>query len=409
MQKFICFILLFNSLVCHTQIVNYVNNPSFEIDILSYPSAGLFNGAKFWGGIDSTSCASYYLMGTPPIGTVPYGNFGFQFPRSGNNFLESSFYCNTCPRWYPRNRLKNNLIAGKLYCAKYHIVNTNFNRIAIDSYGIYFGDSSLDTITKCSIPLTYLNPQVVNQNGIITDTLNWIPISGTFVASGNEKYMVIGNFKSNAATNTLLLNPTLTVMGNDIYIDDVSLIEMELPAFAGRDTAIAPGDSIFLGREPDVGIDEACMWYKLPTIITPTTPALDTIAGFWIKPVSNSTFVVRQQLWCSGVKWDTVVIHLNPVGFEKLKLISDELKLFPIPTQDELQLSIYNVEYFKEFQTISIHNNLGVLIREEEINSNKIENKTITIKTDDLPSGVYSLQLKTHSNETISKRFVITR
>jgi hypothetical protein len=388
--------------LCSAQVINYVNNPTFELTEPTV-SSNPFDAAKYWGATDSTKCTAYYVMGKPPVGNAPYNPTGFQYPRSGISFILSQFYCNVCQRQNPRNRLKQTLKPNAEYCAKYYVVNTNNNRVAINAYGMYFGDSSIDTITKCMGPLTYLTPQIENQNGIITDTLNWIPIRGTFVATGTEKYMVLGNFRSNATTNTLLINSPLTIMGNDVYIDDVSLIELNLPAFAGRDTSVVPGDSIFIGRAPDIGIDEACMWYKWPNM----SIAIDTVAGFWIKPVSSCTYVVRQQLWCTNSpKWDTVVIYMNPVGIEKLQLIYDAFKLFPIPAKDELQMSIQNTDLLKDFQSIFIFNNLGLLIREEEL---KFENGFLKIKTEDLPNGVYSLQLKSISNETVSKRFVISR
>jgi len=392
------------------EIVNYVNNPSFEVLLSSYTMTAT-DAATSWTTLDSNGNSSYVVR-SKFLFTVPMGFGGFQTPNTGNNFIITQFYCDpsTCfdsQRWYPRNRLKKNLKPSTIYCAKYHIVNTNNCVVAIDNYGMYLGDNSLDTIKYCAIPITYLTPQVQNQNGIITDTLNWVPITGTFVANGTEKYLVLGNFKSNSATSTLIINPTfLPSLGTDVLIDDVSLIELELPAFAGRDTSIIPGDSIFVGREPDIGIDEACMWYKLPTVITPTTPALDTVAGFWIKPVTSCTYIVRQQLWCGGVKWDTVVIHMNPVGIEKLKIINEELKLFPIPAKDEIHLIIFNTELLKNFNLLSIYNNLGLLIRVEEI---RFENSSLKIGTEDLPNGVYSLHLKSSTNETVSKRFAISR
>ena len=398
-KNLIVLTLIFSWMRIHSQeVINYVNNPGFETAL---PSA-TFNpvdAAKFWSSIDSTSNASYYLIGIE-LGSAPYCSFGFQFPRNGNSFIISSFYCTSCPRWYPRNRLKRQLKPNTTYCAKYFVVNTNNNRIAIDSYGVYFGNSSIDTVTQASIPLTYLNPQIENTNGVITDTLNWIPITGTFVATGTEKYMILGNFKSNASTNTLLINtPTLITMTNDIYIDDVSLIELNLPAFAGRDTSVVPGDSIFLGRQPDIGIDEACMWYKLPTVITPTTPAIDTIAGFWIKPVTSCTYIVRQEI-CGLVKWDTVRVDMNPVGLEKLKMIKEELKIYPVPADDYMELRIANEEWLKEFTSLTIYNHLGVVIREEEI---RFGNKNTKIEVVNLPAGVYSLHLKSNRSGTVSK------
>src|SRR5690606_40769166 len=50
----------------------------------------------------------------------------------------------------------------------------------------------------------------------------------------------------------------------DVLIDDVSCIEVNLPAYAGRDTTILIGDSVYIGREKDFAIDTGCVWYKLP-------------------------------------------------------------------------------------------------------------------------------------------------
>lgn len=198
------------------------------------------DAAVNWCPLDSVNNTSLVLR-AKALGTVPFGFGGYQYPKSGNNFIVTSFFCasSTCPsstRWYPRNRLKQNLEPNKVYCAKYHVVNTNNCVVAIDSYGLYAGGYMLDTIKYCSIPITYLNPQIQYQNGIITDTLNWVPITGTFVAAGSEKYIVLGNFKSNAFTQTVIINPTyLPALGSDILIDDVSLIERDLPAYAGPD------------------------------------------------------------------------------------------------------------------------------------------------------------------------------
>src|SRR5690606_19202302 len=137
--------------------------------------------------------------------------------------------------------------------------------------------------------------------------------TGTFVAQGNEKYALLGNFLAdNAVTTTSIGGPFYPSKWTDVCIDDVSCIELNLPAFAGPDTTFIPGDSLFLGREPDVGIDEACIWYKMPG----TTP-IDTVAGFWIKPTEACTYVVRQEI-CGLVKWDTVRITLNTVGIKSL-------------------------------------------------------------------------------------------
>jgi hypothetical protein len=409
-SKFILFLLILSYFKLSCQITNYVSNGSFEecVNCDSLPYIGL---PKYWTSIDSVKYSYMYCGTNPPISNLPYFGNGYQFPRSGDFAIVSSVYCqtNNCTytqsRGYPRNRLKGKLILNEVYCVKYYVNNRNTNTVAIDAFGAYFGNEDIDTIKYCSLPLTYLSPQIQNQTGnIISDTLGWRLITGTFVANGTEKYVVLGNFKSNASTNTLALNPAeLPYLYTDVFFDDVSVIAINLSAFAGRDTVIFEGDSVYLGRESDVGIDEACIWYKLTSPTTSVT--VDTIAGFWIKPNVTSTYIVKQEI-CGFVKWDTVKIYMDAVGLEKLKVISEELKLFPVPAKDELQLSILNADLILEFHSLSIFNNLGLLIREEEL---KFETGSLKINTEYLPNGVYFLQMKNNSNETLSKRFVISR
>lgn len=405
-QKIHLFFLIFCHEISSQNIANYVSNGGFEKVVIS-ASATTSSGVENWSAIDSTQGAFLLLSLGAPFYNAPQFSLGFQYPRTGNNFIASEFYCSSCGRWNPKNRLKSQLRPNKTYCVKYYVVNTNNCRIAIDSYGAYFGDNSMDTIKKCNIPLTYLIPQIENSNGIITDTMNWIPVTGTFVANGNEKFMTIGNFRSNATTNTLLINtPTLQTMSNDVYIDDVSLIEMDLPADAGFDKSIPPGDSAFIGRQPDVGIDEACIWYKMTS---PTTSvSTDTVAGLWVKPVSTTTYVVKQQLWCANTpKWDTVVVFMNLVGInEQLRVINEQLVIYPLPAQDLLQLKIPNEEWMKEFKIVVMYDHLGRELRREDC---VFKNNTVNMDIQDLTNGIYFLELKSGAGQIIRKRFVVNR
>ena len=387
-----------------SQNVNYVNNPSFE---LSYGTStiGGWNAAPYWPTIaDSSNCAGLYLC-TKSTGDVPYF-FGYQWPRSGDRFAISQFYCapSTCPssyRLYPRNILKKPLKANTVYCGKYYVVNTNNCVVGIDGYGIYFGDHSIDTIKICLKPLTYLVPQIQYTGGIITDTLNWTPITGTFVASGGETYMLLGNFKSNSATNTMVINPTyLPSLGTDVIIDDVSLIEYNLPAFAGRDTSIIPGDSVFLGRVPEFGLDELCTWYKLPS----NTP-IDTIAGFWVNPVATSTYIVRQEI-CGNVKWDTVMIGMNIVGLNDIIKKREALKIYPLPANDEIRIRTSDPSLFGNYRFCDFYDALGNIVQKSSINLDEFQS---IVNVSRLSEGSYSMILSGDGEEKIQFRIVILR
>jgi hypothetical protein len=378
------------------QIANYVNNGSFEQTVNTifgkYP--------VYWGATDSTKAFGELITG-------PSSGFAYQIPRSGNNvwiFLQYFTSYSTTTRAYPRNRLKNSLEVGVQYCVTMYVNLSHQSTHGISNTGLYLADSSIDTIKKCTIPITYLTPQVENPtNNVITDTLNWVKVSGKYTAIGTEKYIMIGNFYSDSATNKILVNPTnLPVNAADYLIDDVSLIEVDLPAYAGSDAVITPGDSAFIGREPDFAIDPGCRWYRLPGM-----EALDTISGMWVKPALTTTYVVRQELECSAEKWDTVVVHVNLTRLDELNMLEAQISVFPVPATAHLEVRVSNdmLKTGEAIKELRIVNNLGQLIREEEI---VFTNNIASVNTSDFPEGVYTLELKTGIG-TLRKRFVIAR
>ena len=411
---FLLFAVSIFSFKMECQTTNYVSNGSFEKTYTCTTTNFSLKNLIGWNSLDSVNnapAAAYVnYCNTNGCCSVPFNSFGYQFPRNGAGFVRGQFYCpnpNICgsaPRGFLKNRLKHKLDSGKTYCSRMFVNSIHSCMYSIDGIAMYYGGIDLDTISTPNNAIPNIIPQV-QISYILFDTLNWASISGTFVATGHEKYLVIGCFKADAVVNYSVTNTNTVFAGWAGYnIDDVSCIELNLPAFAGRDTSIFLGDSVFLGRQPDVGIDEACKWYKLPTIITPTTPAIDTVAGFWVNPITTSTYVVRQEI-CGLVKWDTVVVYMDAVGIEKFNLIKNDLKLFPNPAQDILQIQ-FTVDVENEFKTISIYNKLGQLLREEDL---IFKNKTASIKTEELENGVYVLKLHGKSLQTVSRRFIINR
>lgn len=402
-------ILFFSFKISNAQIANYVSNGGFE-EIIDCNNPFPFK-IKSWGNIDTTK-AGFYALNTC-YGNVPYAGLGrFQYPRHGSGFILGTVLCdvNNCNpntnRNYFKNRLKSKLVSGVTYCVKFYVNNINVSAFGIDSYGAYFGDNSLDTINYTMKPLTYLTPQVQNPVGnIITDTLNWALITGTFVASGNEKYMVIGNFKNDASTMKSQIQPTVSYAWCDANFDDVSVIDVNLPANAGGDVWAIPSNTVYLGRPQDVGIDEACMWYHLPNITT----AIDTAAGITITVAATTqTYMVKQDI-CGNIKYDTVIVYASATGFSEREKILNSFNIFPNPANNELTISC-GIPAKITINHIIICNSIGQSIREEEID---FKNNKVSIKVDDLPNGLYILTLTQNNNNTqpltISKRFVIVR
>lgn len=404
MQNKLLSLLFFAPLLVCTQNANYVNNGNFERTVNNCIGP-LFplSTASSWLSIDSISYGGEYI--SVCTNKVPLNANTFQFPKSGTALIITTMYYYPGSRGYLKNRLKSNLQPGKTYCVKFHINIANTSTYGMDGFGAYFGDNSIDTITKCTVPLTYINPQVKNPLGnVITDTLNWVPISGTFVATGNEKYMLIGNFLADNAVSTVSLNPQhLPDKFTDVCIDDVSCMDIDLPAWAGRDTSCITGTTVYIGRTRDVGIDEACIWYKLPDIANPIATG---VAGLTVSPMQTSTYVVKQQLWCSGVKYDTVVVFKDGVGLDKWKILNEELNIYPVPAKDYLNIEIKNEKLLQEIKRIAIYNSLGELVLAKALQSSE---KQLKLGTEDLANGVYLISFIGSNNETINKKLLISK
>ena len=420
-KSYLALAFFFNIININAQYANYISNGSFEENYYncSGPAFPLMI-AKSWLSIDSSSFGGLYLSKCNSL--VPMNGSGFQQPKSKNSYVITTWYYFNSTRGYPKNRLKKNLQAGKVYCVKFHVNITNKSPYGMDGFGAYFGDGSIDTIKKCTVPLTYINPQVKNPLGnVITDTLNWVPITGTFTANGTEKYMLLGNFLAdNAVTTASIGGPYYPQLWTDVLIDDVSCIEADAPAYAGPDKYVLAGDSVYIGRERDFAVDPYCVWYQLPN-----ATSIDTTSGIWVKPTQTTTYVVQQNLECGSLKWDTVVVRVGYTGNVELEMLNDKLKIYPTPANEMLNVVFTSVssgqsavgsEQLEGF-VFEIINSLGQVIREEELQFK--EGKAI-IDTKDLESGVYLITLSSRSlrslstdssfvgmTGTVSKRFVV--
>lgn len=402
-KPFLQFTFLFLCYQNNSQtIANYVSNGGFEQKYNC--STPYLNTAKYWRSIDSTIGGAVFC--DLCISNVPNSGFSYQWPRAGQGYALGSVLCQTpqcnptSTRNYYRNRLKANLLPGKTYCVKLWANLSNPSTYAISNIGFFFVDNSIDTITKIAIPLTYINPQVENPvSNIITDTLNWTLVTGTFVANGTEKNCVIGNFRSDAATTKTLVNSTnLPYITSTILIDDVSCIPLDLPAFAGPDIFGIPNNTVYIGRQRDVGIDEACLWYNLTNTTTPIANA----AGITVTVATTTqSYMVKQDI-CGVIKYDTVVVYASAVGNVELEILNDKLTVFPNPANEILNVEILKELKIKDYK-LEIVNVLGQLVREEELKETNVR-----LNIEELKEGIYFLKISTEVG-VLSRKIVIER
>jgi gliding motility-associated-like protein len=255
---FIIFALLSN--ICLSQ--NLVPNNKFEeydqcTSAYSYP----FTGAYYYG-VDSWFSPSagspdYYNICAPttfPSFSIPLNLTGYQMPKSGNAYSGFCVYLQDsllppCIE-YCSVKLKNQLSTGKEYCAKYFVSLTDSSWYASGNIGMYFSDTSIFQFSGSNFP--YI-PQIENPiSNIITDKVNWVEINGSFIASGGEQYINIGNFYPRNLTNVLLQPNGCAncLIFSQYYIDDVYVYDCDsiVSANAGNNLQICLKDSVIIGN-----------------------------------------------------------------------------------------------------------------------------------------------------------------
>ncbi len=155
---------------------------------------------------------------------VPNILFGNQFAKTGNAYAGFIFWEQEVPyREYLEVKLIQPLDSGKKYCVEFWVNNSGF-KWAIDAIGLVFTSDSLITLSSTPILLT---PSIENSVGnILNDTINWVPISGAYIAKGGEQFITIGCFlDSSEVQHIAISNASL----HDAYylVDDVSVVNCE--------------------------------------------------------------------------------------------------------------------------------------------------------------------------------------
>ncbi len=208
---------------------NLVPNQSFEVNIQCpfgsdiYKAPPWFQPSIYSGNTTNSastdlfdSCSHNGLLG------VPENLIGFQFARTGYSYAGIYVYYDTLNyREYLEVPLDAPLIANRKYCVEFY-VSLAYIGVGITNFGAYFShDSLLDTTNLKAI--NYVIPQIENPStNFLSDTLNWMLVSGNFISAGGERFMTIGNFHLPANTNVQNLGGTSEAY---YFIDDVSVVD----------------------------------------------------------------------------------------------------------------------------------------------------------------------------------------
>lgn len=241
-KKNLVLLLLFLGLVLSKGAaqINLVPNASFE-ELTSCPdNDGQIFFADPW--FSATPAGTPDLFNSCSIDNglgVPYNGYGgqsYQPSRTGSGYagiFVYSHFSNTETREYIEAPLNKSLKINKQYYIRFFVSPPN--SLIINSGSCYSdGIGAAFTKDKFVSPigglhvLNNLQTELDNKGKILSDTVNWIALSGCFTNTESEKsHMIIGNFRDNAHTQASpecdLSFPNVSYL----YIEDVGVWEFD--------------------------------------------------------------------------------------------------------------------------------------------------------------------------------------
>jgi outer membrane protein OmpA-like peptidoglycan-associated protein len=216
---------------------NLVPNGSFEQTEKKVKSGeGEIALALPWMSPSLENQADIYSTGNKKGYGIPTNDRGYMDVDEGVNYagFRAYSYRDKLPRTYLQVKLTKALIAGKKYCIKYNVALSKTSKYASNNLGMYISEKKQK---DRDIEAFTIKPQIRNAaNKIYEDQHVWETVCGVFIATGNERYITIGNFTATAdmvvkkdylKKKKLKEFPQLQKEEAYYYIDDVSVINLE--------------------------------------------------------------------------------------------------------------------------------------------------------------------------------------
>lgn len=300
--------------------LNLINNPDFETSESKTPNGHTAQikfeddpYAKFWGSANET----------PDI-----------FHNNNNCYAGYRVYGVNYE--VLRNELKSPLKAGVTYNIQFKLKLKNENTFAINGVGV--------TLSKNLMAFKFAHEAI--KNGVVLQTHKdlplgcrgqWMVISGSFVATGGERFLYIGNFTPDRELKLTPVDKTSDRYPDEIYyyIDDVVLMEQKE------------------GVEWPCNVEGCELKYDLKDTaeeIEPTAP----VNTFYTSPQVGQTLVLR------NIQFETDKWELLEGSFETLDSLVGLMRQFPT-MKVEISGHTDNKGTVKNNETLSVNRAFAVV------------------------------------------------
>lgn len=195
---------------------NLVPDGSFELNT-ACPLAGDVNYNLYWTNPTAGTPDYFHTCSSSSFTSVPNNIMGSQ-PAFGGAYVGVVTKLSSDFKEYVEVALLDSLDSGISYCVSFYVSLAGKSGYATQAPQLYFSNSAISSTVSSNLPYT---PQIVDTS-IISDTINWTLISGTYIASGGEKYITIGNFNADSNTPSVFIGFSSTMAY--FYIDSVSVV-----------------------------------------------------------------------------------------------------------------------------------------------------------------------------------------
>jgi hypothetical protein len=359
-----------------------VPNPSFE-DSIDCTNSSIRNSPP-WCPVGKYSALHFLKCQSDPYSTTPFQYIdncfqSYQIPRTGTAYCVLGIYnMNSASNYdvFPQVKLIDTLKLNKIYCVTFYVSLWNYCKYSFDKLGARLSSTSFPCIVAGTNTMTIAGsytPQIVSPAGVqLDDTLNWMEVSGTYLANGTETYLTIGDFFLQAQHSIVQTYPSNCNGVADYYLDDVSVEEVEI-AKAKNDTLIYAMDSVVIGANNS----EAALFNWQPTAGLSCTNCPNPKAS----PTVNTTYTVTKTQ-CKVATTDVITISVSSVGINELS-IHNAIILQPNPTN-----GIINIDSKFEMQRIEVMNVAGQMLFSETVNK-----KDYQLQLQDLAEGIYFVRV----------------
>ncbi|MEZ4801047.1 MAG: T9SS type A sorting domain-containing protein [Flavobacteriales bacterium] len=212
------------------QSQNLIPNPSFEESCEEFSLGNGNFGARYWYNANAgtfdyyTNAGDAGNCGDSEVNSSTWQDFNeYQVPQEGSRMVGGIMYCNSfCIREMIQCKLLQPLEADRPYCFSMYVCMSGMYDFTCNGVGMALSNDSLtDYSHPCNIDLELLIQYP--DGAVLNDTMNWYFLSGNFIANGGERYLTLGNHRSDAQTTIGGFNGSTNLPYSYYYFDNLVL------------------------------------------------------------------------------------------------------------------------------------------------------------------------------------------